>query len=263
MKIVFTDLDGTLLDHDSYSFKEADESLSFLKRGKIPIIINTSKTRTEVESLRKELDIEDSPFIVENGAGIYFPKEYNLTEFPFQNGFYVCQIGITYDEILEFIKSVENRFSITGFSQMNVEEVVKLTGLDSNEAKMAKARDFTEPFILKNENELESLKQEASKQEIEITKGGRFYHFISKKQGKGKALLKAKETIENRLNKKVETVALGDGKNDFSMLNVSDYPVLIPTFEGRYENQEVKNHIKAPFPGPKGWNAVIKELFHV
>jgi len=65
--IIFTDLDGTLLDHDSYSFEEASFMLDFIKEHDIPLIIVTSKTRNEVIGIQKRLGIS-TPFIIENGA---------------------------------------------------------------------------------------------------------------------------------------------------------------------------------------------------
>ena len=107
------------------------------------------------------------------------------------------------------------------------------------------------------------LEKEAQKAGLAITKGGRFYHLMSQGQDKGRALLLTQKIYEKKSGRRVQTVALGDGGNDFSMLSVSDFPVLIPTYQMEYNNTEIPNHIKAPYPGPKGWNVVVKELFHV
>ena len=54
--IIFTDLDGTLLDRDTFKF---DKILSYLKDlilKDICIIPNSSKTLQEIEVFNKELD---------------------------------------------------------------------------------------------------------------------------------------------------------------------------------------------------------------
>ena len=51
--IVFTDLDGTLIDHNTYSYESAIISLNLLKEHNIPLIFCTSKTRTEIEIYEK------------------------------------------------------------------------------------------------------------------------------------------------------------------------------------------------------------------
>lgn len=79
MILIFTDLDGTLLDHDTYSWQPAAPALSFLRERSIPWILCTSKTRAEVERLRAEMG-HTHPFIVENGGGIYIPRD----TFPFE-----------------------------------------------------------------------------------------------------------------------------------------------------------------------------------
>jgi predicted mannosyl-3-phosphoglycerate phosphatase (HAD superfamily) len=52
MIVIFTDLDGTLLDDSSYSFEPAHEALAEVRIRKIPLILCTSKTRAEKEAWR-------------------------------------------------------------------------------------------------------------------------------------------------------------------------------------------------------------------
>jgi len=54
--LVVTDLDGTLLNHHDYSFKEALSPLEKLEAHGIPVIINSSKTAAEIQQLRRELN---------------------------------------------------------------------------------------------------------------------------------------------------------------------------------------------------------------
>ncbi|MCU0535678.1 MAG: HAD-IIB family hydrolase, partial [Hydrococcus sp. Prado102] len=61
--LIFTDLDGTLLNQDDYAYEAAIPVLEKLKTQQIPVVPVTSKTRQEVETLRQEIKLED-PFIV-------------------------------------------------------------------------------------------------------------------------------------------------------------------------------------------------------
>ena len=45
--VVFTDLDGTLMDHDSYDVAPAKPALDALAARSIPVVPVTSKTRAE------------------------------------------------------------------------------------------------------------------------------------------------------------------------------------------------------------------------
>ena len=73
--LIFTDLDGSLLDHDSYSFAPAAPLLNNLETEYIPVIPTTSKTFAEVQKLRVKLN-NRHPFIIENGAAIAIPSNY-------------------------------------------------------------------------------------------------------------------------------------------------------------------------------------------
>ena len=72
--LIFTDLDGTLLDHENYSFGANKKMISTIINNKNEIIFNTSKTFSECKKLLKELKLSNMPFSTENGAVIYFPK---------------------------------------------------------------------------------------------------------------------------------------------------------------------------------------------
>ena len=78
---IFTDLDGTLLDHDTYEWSPARPMLDRIREEGWPLVFVTSKTRAEVEGLRTEMEV-DEPFIVENGAAAFFPPRYGDLELP-------------------------------------------------------------------------------------------------------------------------------------------------------------------------------------
>ena len=247
--IIFTDLDGTLLDHDTYSFDAALEMLHYLKRHAIPLVIVTSKTAAEVQELLLSLDLQ-TPAIIENGAGII------------QNS-YVTAFGKTYEEIRTTFTSYAKEFELRGFFDMSIEEVIRLTGLPPKQAQDAKKRLFTEPFIMKEPADLSRLQELAAADGLAVIQGGRFYHLITKGQDKAAAIARVKQMYEAKDAEKYTALALGDGANDISMLKCADRAFLIPKTDGSYLECEISGLIKAPYPGPKGWNTVLKEYFHV
>ncbi|WP_419774664.1 HAD-IIB family hydrolase [Halarcobacter sp.] len=261
-KIVFTDLDGTFLNHHDYSYEESLSSLSRLIKSDIPIIFTTSKTRSEVEELHKQLRINE-PFIVENGASIFIPKGYKNKDFSFLESFdekyYYCKIGEDYTLILEFYNKYKDEFNLTGFSSMSIEQIQELTSLSYEKAKLASKRDFTEPFILKDENQTEALKQKALAYGLTLTKGGRFYHLIGAKQDKGKAVKKAIEIFEKLFNEKFFSIALGDGENDLPMLEVVDLPIAIKNHKGLFVETKNKEILKSTYQGATGFKEMIKK----
>ena len=156
--LIFSDLDGTLLDHENYSFEKALPMLNYIKENQIPLILVTSKTKDEVVKLQKKLDIK-APFICENGAGIFIPDG---------GDFEVIAMGKLYDDVVEKFNEYSKDFNIKGFSQFSTEEVCELTGLSLEKAKEAKARYFTEPFVLSDVFKFNELKKRAIEDGLDI-----------------------------------------------------------------------------------------------
>ncbi len=240
--IIFTDLDGTLLNHEDYSFDEAKEMLDFIKTKNIPLIFTTSKTKKECEILQEQIGIQ-APFIVENGACIFGLEDGDI------------QLGLHYSDIRVFMDSIKEAFTIKAFSDMSVESVMEYTGFDYNLAVMAKQRDFSEPFLIKDERRLSELEVLAEKVGMKILKGGRFYHCVGIGQDKGKAVSKVLDIYHDR-----HSVGLGDNYNDIDMLKVVDTPVLIPHHQGKYIDTHIDKLYKAPHKGSLGWNESLKEI---
>jgi len=260
--IVFTDLDGTLLNHHDYAYEDAKPALARIRTAQIPLIICTSKTRREVESLRKELDNHD-PFIVENGGGIFFPGDYHGFTIPESmgvSGYKSIMLGVPYAKIRHFIEAVRPEISVNGFGDWGVEEIMERTGLGLEAAAMAKEREFTEPFLIEDPKRLEDLAGAARNEGIQITRGGRFLHFIGIASDKAAAVDIVKATFAANWKAPLLTIGLGDSLNDFSMLGRVDIPVLIPHDDGSYESIDLPGLIRAPFPGSRGWNTALTNI---
>jgi mannosyl-3-phosphoglycerate phosphatase len=260
--IIFTDLDGTFLDHHNYSFEESSKAIDHILSQKIPLIFTTSKTRVEVEKLHKEIGINE-PFIIENGAALFIPKNYQGLDLEclddFNEEYKVMVLGKTYQQILNFYNEYKAEFSMVGFSDMNEFEVAKLTGLSVDQSKLAKQRDFTEPFIFQDgdESKLQKLQNLALTYKIKVTKGGRFYHLIGEKQDKGIAVDRTIKLFETLYGQKFYSIALGDGPNDIVMLKVVDLPIVIQNHLGEYLSLDLPNLQKSSFQGGRGWNEMI------
>jgi len=257
--ILFTDLDGTLLNHDDYAYEDAKPALKRIEAENIPLIIVTSKTRQEVKKLQKELGLEE-PFIVENGGGIFFPRNYRnfrVGDCEQKNDDCVVQLGRSYNDIRRFFVRVKEQFGIKGFGDMDSEEIMNLTGLSREQARFARQRDFTEPFTIEEEAKIEQVKALASYEGMKIARGGRFYHLIGVDQDKGRAVEITTNIFKKNLTEDIVTVGLGDSENDVPMLKQVDLPVLIPRPDGDYEDIDLPNVLKARCPGSLGWNEAV------
>ncbi len=257
--LIFTDLDGSLLDHDGYSYECARPALDRIRRLSVPLVFVTSKTRVEVERLQEKMGLRE-PFIPENGGGIFFPAGYRNFHIPGgveRGGKTLIPLGRSYPEIRRFFEERKTRFGVRGAGDLSVEELAEITGLTPEEARLAKQREFTEPFLDDGDAQLALLGEEARLEGLKITRGGRFHHLIGIGQDKGEAVKRALRIFRDNLGEEVLSIGIGDRPNDVTMLAAVDIPVLIPHPDGRYEDVDLPNLRKASCPGSRGWNEAV------
>jgi len=263
--LIFTDLDGTLLDHHTYSFEPALPALKALKEKNIPLIICTSKTRAEIEKWRLELD-NDHPFISENGGAIFIPKGYFSHKFCFErenDNYLVIELGTPYSQLREILNRIRNslRLELKGFGDLSFEEVARLCGFSPEEARLAKKREYDEPFLPDEENVIQKIREMASLSNLQVTRGGRFFHLMGEND-KGEALRLLAEIYKEK-TEHIETIALGDSLNDLPMLRAANHPILVQKPDGSYDPEvKIPNLHLAPGIGPAGWNTSVLELLN-
>jgi len=295
--IIFTDLDGTLLDYSTYSFEAALPALQLLKEKDVPLIICSSKTRKEIEHYRKKLT-NNHAFISENGGGICIPKGYfdssirdlsfyveneinmshsdkkdnenNPPSPPFtkggkggfseENDYYVIRLGAQYSDLRKAIQEIRKEgFDVRGFGDMTAKELVEVANLSIDEAIMAKGRDFDEPFIFQgSEEEARRLFNSIRSKGFNCTQG-RFFHILGNSD-KGKAVSILIESYKKKFGE-IVTIAIGDSPNDIPMLEIVDYPIIVLKPDGSYDPHiDIANLIKADGIGPEGWNKAVLKL---
>ncbi len=258
--IVFTDLDGTFLDHHTYSFSALEAILVRLNKLEVPLIFCSSKTRAEIEAVRQKCS-NSHPFISENGGGVFIPKGY--FPLPIQGGvrqgeYVIIKLGARYAELVEALRqaSVSTGTSIRGFNDMTIEEIARECNLSETEARLAKQRQFDEPFYLLTQDvEAERRICKAIEQSgYCCTRGSRFFHILGKSD-KGKAVCLLLSFFR-QVKDSFVSVSLGDSQNDLPMLKETDYAFLVQKGNGEYDREvikEIPNITLAPAPGPQGW----------
>lgn len=262
--IIFTDLDGSLLNHDDYSFDAARPILAEITNNAIPLIFVTSKTRGEVEILRQETGILE-PFVVENGGGIFFPAGYRGFEVQEGRpvaGYTVVELGIPYAQVREFLRCAGSRFAIRGFGDLSVQEIALLTDLPVDKAALAQQREFTEPFVAGPGSDLQGFAEEAAQHGLKITRGGRFHHLLGAGQDKGAAVRLCRKIFSRNTGRAPLAAGIGDSENDLPMLSVVDIPVLIPRPDGSFPDFSLPGLVKAEFPGCRGWAETVGRILH-
>jgi mannosyl-3-phosphoglycerate phosphatase len=257
--IIFTDLDGTLLDRDSYSFAPALPALDLIKQKAIPLILTSSKTRAEMEFYKKQLEI-NHPFISENGGAVFIPKGYFSFPFPYNresDDYSVLEFGTYYPKIVEVLDSIkkETGIIVQGFSDLGEEELASLCGLSKKEAELSKKREYDEPFLLEGtEREVETVKSKIEEKGMKYTWGGRFHHILGNND-KGKAVTILRKLFENEYFS-ITTWGIGDSANDFPMLLAVDHPIFLKREEAEIPST-IQNLTVVDGAGPQSWNRAI------
>ena len=250
---VISDVDGTLMDH-SYDLTPAKETIKFLQKLSIPVILCTSKTAAEVKVIRKDLNLSD-PYIVENGAAIYGESLKKV------NGKIILgQKYETLEEILNFI-SKEIDYKLIPLNNLTDQEATQLTGLKGDSLNLMRDRHWSMPFLNPPSFLEEKINICCKKFKVDIFKGNRMSHLLSKNSNKGKAINALKE-YSNLQN--IQIIGLGDSPNDLPLLLNSDIRVVIPGIDG--PNLNLLDQLKdfdftlASEPNGYGWKNEINKL---
>ncbi len=248
--LVFTDLDGTLLDHHTYDHTPALTALQRLREGKVPVIPVSSKTLAELKVIRSRLHLK-GPAVAENGAVIAYPGEKPQVAPP---GYHLLR-----DFLID--RRANPRFDTFGFGDMDLEEVMQHTGLPREDAKRAMKRLASEPFLWRGDSEsLAAFRREATDKQLRLLQGGRFMHLLGNTD-KGQAVRLVVKHLRSHGKAVTRTIALGDSDNDRDMLLAVDNPVIIRKPDGSHMSlAERPDAILTDQPGPAGWNQAILQL---
>ncbi len=263
--IVFTDLDGTLLDHETYRWIAAAPAIKRLQENRFPLVFNSSKTYFEIKALCEEMN-NYNPIISENGSVVAV----NIGCFEDQPAELECYklhyFGMPYPRLIEILQQIrdEKGFSFTGFHDMSDEEIMQHTGLSLSKAKAAHKREATEPLIWNDfEGRIDLFQRELEKHNLTLTRGGRFYHVMSPVD-KGRAiqwLIKCYQ--EREPDTEWVSVGLGDSHNDLRMLETVDYPILVNNpATTQPEVAHIKNIKMTLETGPAGWNQAVQDILN-
>ena len=123
--IIFTDLDGSLLNNETFKFDEIKNFIiNCLKKG-IKLIPNTSKTNFEILEFIKELSFE-IPYITENGSSIH---NLNVLNPHISNEIVLARS--VYEIYEEFTKNIKKKLLLNCnfLSEMNTEKQSSILGL--------------------------------------------------------------------------------------------------------------------------------------
>ena len=252
--LIFTDLDGSLLNRDNFEFGSIKNFIKELLSHDIFIIPNSSKTAKEITNFNEELE-EKLPYIAENGSSIH---DLNLINSNFPEK---ITLSREISELLEiFKKNVPNNLKIKCkfLKDLTKKEQLNILGLPADKIKFAIKRDYTVPFKFEgNKNQKEKLQKFIKSSGLTMQEGGRIINLCDK-VSKSQAMKNVIKVFKKVSNEKLITIAVGDNFNDLDMLRNSDFPCLVFNDKFTLEKININNCIVSKKPAPEGWEEIVK-----
>ena len=223
--LVITDLDGTLLDPNTHEWEPAQSWLARLTDHQVPVILSSTKTAAEIIAIQDALGLSGQPFIAENGAIIQLDAAWeDSPDFP------RLLNGVPHDDILAVINRLRNEhgYKLFCFSDVDEKTIAEWTGFSPKLAAMAKLLEASETVIWRDSDEnLARFTASLEALGLMMIEGGRFWHVLDARGGKGQAVNWLKEQYRKREGKLRTTLGLGDGPDDASLLDNVDLAVVM------------------------------------
>lgn len=260
--VVFTDLDGTLIDHQTYSPAGSMAAVRRLVQAGIPLVFCSSKTFAEQVFIQEQIGILQ-PFILENGCAAAIPHGFFPPDLysPSRRQGNWDIVVFAHADVTEIYHLLAPMPEIKGFATTEDAEMSAATGLVSDDLGRARSRWFTETILTKFDEKSRALLDDTLQAYgFCMVKGGRFYTIQSARANKGNAVRWMMEIFCHDASEKPCFAAVGDSPNDIPMLEVVDVPFLVRRFDGQWVSSEIPHLIRLEAAGPAGFTEAVSLL---
>jgi mannosyl-3-phosphoglycerate phosphatase len=241
-RVVFSGVGGGLLRRDTGGYDPARPALAALARLRVPLVLCSSRPRSEVMLLSRLLGL-GGPLIVENGAALVVPDGHLRCGVPgglWDGEFHVLTLGPPREALRAALVEVA--------AAARVEVRVP----------PAPEREHTEPFLVETREDAAAVAREAAARGLRVLRGERLWHMCGgADKGLAARMLLSLYEREGRLPR---AIALGTWQVDLPMLRAAHRPVVLPGPVGGVEPllaAELPQAERAPRGGPEGWNDAV------
>ena len=267
--IVFSDMDGTVLDKDTYQPGPAMEAFKQCLEYGVPVVLNSSKTRAEMEAFYRDVPMwPGTPFISENGGGVYMPyASWKRPPASQRSGdFWKVSLGRPREMILPVLRGALEDVGLRAdlFSDLPAEEIAARTGLAVEQARLAMQREFDEPFWAPagmTPADLKALRALMDEEGLRISRGGRLFHAHGHAD-KGTAVRYVVGEYQQVYTCPVFSAGVGDAANDLPLLEAVGRAYVVRRSDGTYDPafQEGRGIRWMSGIGPRGFLQAVEDV---
>jgi mannosyl-3-phosphoglycerate phosphatase len=263
--IIFTALQGALVDSGTQSWAAASEALAEVARHRVPLVISTTETRAQIEPLRRKIE-HSHPFITESGGGLFLPDGYFslALEGAARVARYFCvPFGQPYAATSEALAEIAAaaRAGVVGYSQMSARELAQNTSKSLREAELSRDREFSERFFFAGEVPAAATRfAEAARQRGWNAIPGEPFWELRSGNDQGRAVRYLMQLYRKSMRSRLSSVGIGSAVADLPLLLAVDHPVILPDSQGRLRPEliaRLRNAVCGSLPGAAGWNEEI------
>ena len=261
-KVIFTDIDGTLLDSYLPDIKKTKKLVEKTLQNGIHLILCSSKTELEQNIIRSKIELYE-PFIVENGGATiipigYFNKSKIISPKKFQKNYIIVTGGPAY-RIRSLLKKIRIKHDINfkGVSDLSITELSKITRLPQEYAKRMMKRKYSETIVQIDNNDIPKFANILEKVGLKMIPGGQYFD-ITLGNDKGTAVKILIDIFRKECENNVIFFGIGDSKNDESMLSLMNLPILVQKANGSWQNLQISNLQQVKGIGTNGWEVALE-----
>jgi mannosyl-3-phosphoglycerate phosphatase len=243
--------------------------LSVLAKNDVPVVLCSSRTRAELELLQHEFQLRH-PFVAENGGAVYLPRGYFTScDFMEGSGYDVLAFGRPHEQIVAALRRAAStsRIEVCNFHDMSVQGVADACGLSLAEARLAKLREYDEPFRILTSDTVahRRLFTALRRAGLRCVDDGRFHHVTGRSDlGRG---VRALMSAYRRRSGHTLAVGISDGRGDLSLLQEVDVAIVVfnPEVDSGRVLRKLSTARVTSNSGSSGWDeaifsAVVPEL---
>ena len=247
--MIFTALEGTLLEPSTL---EAGPSRSILERlhaAGVPVVPVTVMTLEEVEPIARELGLRHAMIIEAGGAIARFVD----------GAWDVEPCGPDPDTLLDVVREIEeiSGADLLVYSALPDDEAARLSGRSGEMLARSMHRRFSEPFVVEG-GSITAVVKAAASIGFSVRRGRRFF-YLCRACDEGEAFSRLREELRCEA-----AIALGGSPLDAEFLTRAEVPIVVPERNGEPDAEllaKVPNARIAPAPGPAGWGGAIEEVW--